>query len=139
MSDNFFSADNAVSVNWGKWDEIGKSYKGVYVEHREEPSDLSATGKQHVYVLVQDDGSAIWIPAPGARELKPMQTIPLGAVVGFKFEKELEPQKKGYNKTKQIGVYWPGRKVDMEALKRYQGVGFSEEDRLPEEDDLPPV
>jgi hypothetical protein len=143
MSDDLFTAENAVSVKWVSFKEIGDHVKGVYVEYQVEKSDVTSSGEQHVYYFVTEDG-VVKAPAPGGRELKPMKNIPLGAVLGLRLDGLLEPTKKGHHPTKQIGVYW-NKKMDINALHSYQGkVSFASEDMVDdstpmEEDGLPPM
>ena len=142
MSDDLFNAANAVSVQWHKWANVGDTIQGVYVEHKEVDSDMTSSGKQHVYVLMVD-GQAVNVPGPGGRELKPVQPIPLGAYIGIKFDAEIPAEKKGWNPTKQIGVYW-NKRMELDILTQYQGgVAFTPDeavqDNSGEGDDLPPM
>ncbi len=142
MSD-LFDKSNVATVIWHSWKEVGDSISGTYIEHKEIPSDMTQSGTQHVYILVKESGEKVNVPAPGGRELKPMQNIPLGAFIGIKFDGELPSNKKGWNATKQINVYWDKR-MELDVLQNHIGgkIQFdkSEVIEAPKEDNkLPPL
>jgi len=118
---NIFDEENVVTQNWAKWDEVGKTYTGVYVDKEQRPNTLKGDGSmQTIYTLIQEDGSPLKLGGPGGRDLGQFNAIKFGTFVGVKFVAEIPPKKAGYNPSKQITVFSQGE-MKLEVLDEYKG------------------
>lgn len=123
-----YDEDNIVKGNWAKWDEVGKTYEGVYVETYQKPSKYKPGEMQDVYVLVDEDGASWNVVGPGNRSLGQFKNTPLGTFVGVKYTGDSDP-KPGQNPAKSVCVFCEkdenGKPTDvrMDVLEKYQEIG----------------
>lgn len=107
-----FSADNIPQSNWFKFESVGDNIKGtlssIFIKTGDE--DFA---DQKVYVLVNctingkevPDAYNVGIKATSDYIVSRMNKAKIGQRVGFKFEKEIEPKKKGYKPAKSINPF----------------------------------
>lgn len=103
---DLFDEKNIPESNWAKFDEVGKTYSGKLVEVKDKEGEGDFPD-QRVYVLEQEDGSFINVGISVNRRyvIDRANTAKMGDMLGFKYEKDIEPKTKGYNPAKSIQVY----------------------------------
>jgi hypothetical protein len=105
---DLFSEENEVKQKFVAWDKVGKMVSGYFVDKRVVPNKLKAGTDQTLYTIMQKDGTTVIV---AGRYGTPVQTfpgieqVPLGSMVGFKYEGDREAVKKGFNATKIIRTY----------------------------------
>jgi hypothetical protein len=126
--DPLFSDEARVQFEYVKWEKVGDNIKGVLVEKRKN-NNLDQWGHKRVeYILLTEEGKRMCVSgraySKGANRVGEdykiifgMSEIPLGAVMGFVYAKDLENDKG--NDTKVIEPRYLGEK-DETKLREYQ-------------------
>jgi len=118
--------------------KVGDLIEGTYVDRQEVPNTLKDDATQIRYTLIKEDGSQtdVYGRQGNPAVLSGLEVRKLGDKVGVRFDKELEPAKAGFNKTKVINVYWAGGRNE-EALRSFQNPGVVIPLPVEEDEDSP--
>jgi len=106
-NDNFFTEENEAKSTWFKFEKIGDSIKGTYVNksYKEARDNFPA---QEVYDLQMEDGSIVKVGSSKDFVRNSMKQAKLGQIVGFRYDSDFqtaESKKKGFAPAKTIKVY----------------------------------
>lgn len=108
MSDDVFDDGNKQSPisNFFKFEKVGDKVSGILINVSDQDAK-GVFGATKVYTLKQADGELVKFSIPRKKgiTIEMLAKAEIGQMVGVKFEKEIEPEKKGFNPTKALGVY----------------------------------
>ena len=128
MSQDLFKEENLVKSNFVRWEKIGQTVQGVYVEKKIMNNVLRPGTRQTIYILIQDDGSQINISGRGNQDptiIPGLEAARFGEFLGLKFEGLKESSKPGMQPAKIIKVY-NAHEVKEDVLNKYRGVDMED-------------
>lgn len=143
---DIFDSDNEVKVPFGKFDKVGRAYKGVYVKKETVPNALRPGTNQVIYTLADAyektdetewtpiEGSILRISGRGNRnpaQLPALEICKFGELVAVKFVEERKT-KPGFNPVKIIRVYTK-HEMFPDILNQFTGEGLDTSDMEAEE------
>lgn len=121
-----FSDEYVPSSNWFKFEEVGNSIKGTLVDRYDKESKDETMPDQVIFVLRKCEVNGekmnpeeewnVGIKKSNTYILSRMKNVKLGQRVGFLFEKEIEPSRKGMHPAKSIKPFAWGMDEDYESM-----------------------
>jgi len=120
---DLFGDENELKPVSAKFDKVGDSYTGVYVDKRVIDDKMKDTpgAKVTIYNLLTDDGQVItvWGKFGNPRVLPGLEQARFGQYVGVKFVKEIPSSGRGKQPAKVLKVYSQGE-MKMDMLEAYR-------------------
>lgn len=134
--DPLFNDDAKVQLTYQKWEKVGDSVKGVLVEKRKNNNIDQWGHKSTEYILMTEEGKRVCVSGRAYpkgtnrvgedfKVIFGMSEIPLGAVMGFVYDRDMENP--NGNPAKIIEPRYLGEK-DEAKLKEYQAKWASEDE-----------
>lgn len=103
---DLINEENKPESNWFKFEKVGDTIMGYLVEVKDKEGDGDFP-PQRVFTLKTKEGDLINVGISLKKDyiIGRANSAKLGDILGFKFEKEIPPSKKGFNAAKSIEVY----------------------------------
>lgn len=106
MYEDLFNKDNVPESNWFKFEKVGDRVSGIVVglDEKEAVGEFPA---QRVFQLKQPDESILNVGISMNKDyiIQRTNSVQLGDMIGFEFQKEIPAKTKGYAPAKSIEVY----------------------------------
>lgn len=147
-----FTEEDVVKTPFAKWDKVGKSYIGVFVQREIVPNNLPGKEgtNQAIYYLADAvekyvdqpstpiEGGVLKISGRGVRNpsvIPQLETCHPGHLVKIEYTEEMKSKRAGFSGAKILKVY---RKKDMhpEVVAKFKGEVFDERDELASPEDV---